>query len=218
MTRIKSVFALVILGTLAAGCADMTPEVQAKRNPSLYSVHQPVVQRTDYVIDLYAAGGLPATEAERLRAWFESLQLGYGDRIALDWGAAYADPATRNDVAGVAADYGLLLTNSAPVTVGAVQSGSVRVVISRMDASVPGCPDWAYANASSGPITTDSNFGCATNSNLAAMVADPNDLVLGQAGASAIDPDSSSKAVKAYRNRIPSGYSGEVKSESTGGK
>jgi pilus assembly protein CpaD len=215
MVRSKSFIALAALGTLAAGCAEMTPEVAAKRNPTLYSVHQPVVQRTDYVLDLGSSGGLGSAESGRLHAWFDSLQLGYGDRISVDTG--YGDSAARDDVARVAATYGLLLSDGAPLTAGAIQPGSVRVIVSRTRASVPGCPDWSFAAASGAGISTDSNYGCATNSNLAAMIADPNDLVLGQAGASAGDAATASKAIKSYRDAEPTGKAG-LKSDKAGGK
>jgi pilus assembly protein CpaD len=218
MVRTQSFAAAAAFVSLLAGCAEMTPEVAAKRNPTLYSMHQPVVQRTDLVIDLSSTGnGLPSGEVARLGAWFDSLQLGYGDRISIDNGSGYADSAARNDVARVAAAYGLLLSEGTPVTAGTVQPGSIRVVVSRMNASVPGCPDWSYSATGGAPISTDSNFGCATNSNLAAMIADPNDLVLGQAGASAGDAATASKAIKSYREAEPTGKAG-LKSEKAGGK
>lgn len=216
MARTHSFLALAAVSSLAA-CAQVDPELAAKHNPTLYSVHQPVVQRTDFVLDLSTAGnGLAGGEAQRLRGWLNSLGVGYGDRIAIDAAGGYGDAASRDDIAGVIASYGLLLSDGAPVTAGTVQPGAVRVVVSRMTASVPGCPDWSYAQLPGAPNSTDSNYGCATNSNLAAMIADPNDLVLGQAGASS-DGTTGSKAVKAYRDRVPSGASGEVKPESVGG-
>ena len=54
-------------------------------NRGLESVHQPVVSRTDYVIDLASGGGgLAAGEQERLAEWFSSIELGYGDRVSVD--------------------------------------------------------------------------------------------------------------------------------------
>jgi type IV pilus biogenesis protein CpaD/CtpE len=51
------------------------------------------------------------------------------------------------------------------------------------------------------------------------MIADPNDLVLGQSTHDGSDPYTSTRAVDAYRRRAPSGSNGEVKSEtSKGGK
>ena len=49
------------------------------------------------------------------------------------------------------------------------------------------------------------------------MVADPNDLVLGQEGAGVRDNVQGSKAVKLYRDRAPTG-AGNLKSEKTGGQ
>lgn len=207
---------LVSLGLLTSGCVQNTGPLSAQHNPSLYSVHQPVVQRTDFVFDLASAGGgLAPAEAARLDGWFQGLQLRYGDRVFVDAGP-YADPRMRDDVAAVAAPYGLLLHEGAPVTAGQVQPGAARVIVSRMTAGVPGCPDWHNARSPGGQLSTHSNYGCATNANLAAMIADPNDLVLGQAGASATDAATASKAVKAYRDRTPTGAAGTVKSE--GGK
>jgi len=60
-------------------------------------------------------------------------------------------------------------------------------------ASVHGCPDWSSQNTDSA-AGTDSNYGCATNSNLAAMIANPQDLVH---GATAAPGESSDVAVRA---------------------
>lgn len=215
MRRFKLSAALVTVGLGAAACGPHTNGLTPISNPSLSSVNQPVVQRTDLVLDLNTTGsGLPASEQERLAAWLDSLQLGYGDRVAIDQ-AGYVDSASRQDVAAVVGRYGLLLSDGVPITAGAVQPGSVRVVVSRMTASVPGCPIWEDEIVGA-PERTSTNYGCATNSNLAAMIADPSDLVLGQAGASDSDPATTNKAIDAYRRRIPTGYSGEVKAESTG--
>jgi pilus assembly protein CpaD len=218
MAPTKTLAALAVLSSLIAGCAQTTPELAAKHNPTVYSVHQPIVQRTNYVLDVGTTGsGLSSGEADRLGGWFESLRLGYGDRISIDSGSAYPDRGTRADVARIAADYGLLLSDGSPVTVGAIQPGAVRVIVSRMSASVPGCPDWAYEALSGAAISTDTNYGCAMNTNLAAMVADPNDLVLGQAGASASNADTATKAIKSYREAPPTGAKG-LTAEQPGGQ
>lgn len=215
MVRTKILLPLLATAGLAA-CAQAVPEIASKHNPTLYSVHQPVVQRTDYVLDLASTGnGLQGGEDARLSGWLEGLQLGYGDRVWIDAGS-YEGEATRAEVANVVGAYGLLLNEGAPITAGVVEPGRVRVVISRTAASVPGCPDWAYAKLTGAAITTDSNYGCAINSNLAAMIADPNDLVRGQAGAADTDAATGSKAVNAYRSRVPSGSGGAVKPD--GGK
>ena len=62
---------------------------------------------------------------------------------------------------------------------------------------------------------TTSNYGCASNANLAAMVADPTDLVAGQRG-TGNDPLTASKAIEAYRTAPPTGAGG-LSNTNTGG-
>ena len=215
MTRFTSSAALVAIALGLSACGPETNRLTPVSNPSLYSVNQPVVQRTDFVLDVAASGGgVPASEKDRLADWFESLRVGYGDRVYIDQ-AGYGDAQSRADVAQVAADYGLLLSEGAPLSVGSAAPGMVRVIVSRTDASVPGCPIWVDETVGA-PERTSTNFGCATNSNLASMIADPNDLVRGQTGGDLRDTVQGSKAVKLYRDRTPTG-SGGLKSEKTGG-
>ncbi len=196
---------------LAGGC-------MGTQNRGLESVHQPVVSRTDYILDLATGpAGLAGGEVQRLAGWMESMRLGYGDQVAVDDPAGLGRP--RAEVAAVIARYGLLLSADVPVTGAPVTPGTVRVVVSRMHARVPGCPDWSRDESSEFNANTSSNQGCATNSNLAAMVASPADLVRGQAGSGINDPASNYRAIDAYRKATPSGQGGTaVKAEGVGGK
>jgi len=186
------------------------------RNRGLESVHQPVVERADYAFDVAAAdGGLPTAEVDRLAGWMASLRLGYGDRVAVDSNAA-ADNAVRETVAALAARYGLLLSEDVPLTNGTVAPGTARVIVSRMHASVPGCPDHSRVSGIEFEGNTNSNYGCATNSNLAAMVARPEDLVRGQPGSPSSDPAVAFKAIDQLRKGPPTGAAG-LKAEDTKG-
>lgn len=187
-------------------------------NRGLESVHQPVVARTDYVFDLAKPGGdtLSYEDASRLSGWFDSVKLRYGDHVSVD--APGDDRATRTAVGDIVARYGLLLDESVPVTNGEIAPGSFRVVISRTAATVPNCPDWSRPAAPNFEGHTMSNYGCATNTNIAAMVADPRDLVRGREASGNADIASSTKAIDAYRAAAPSGDGGQtVKAESTKG-
>jgi pilus assembly protein CpaD len=217
MARFKSSAALALVAMATTACGPRTDRLTPVSNPSLSSVNQPVVQRTDYVLDLNSTGsGIPETEQQRLANWFDSLQLRYGDRVSIDQGGGYADPASQQDVSDVAAQFGLLLTEGAPITAGGVQPGSVRVIVSRTSASVPGCPIWQDPQIGA-PTKTSTNYGCAINSNLAAMIADPNDLVLGQVGSSDGNSVAGNKAIRQYRTAPPTGAGG-LKTEKAGGK
>ena len=205
MARSKSIAAFVALGVaITASNPAAAAERRTPPNRSLDSINQPVVQRNDYVLDLGSEGnGLSAAERGRLYAWFDSLGVGYGDRVWVD--EPYGPSRTRQDIARIAADYGLLLRDGAPVTPGEVRAGTVRVVVSRSFASVPGCPHWSGRG---GVNSTSPNYGCAVNSNLAAMIADPSDLVLGQAGSGTQDAAAAAKAIKVYRETPPTGTKG----------
>lgn len=186
-------------------------------NRGLESVHQPVVERTDYVFDVNAGpAGLAAGEAARLSGWFASMRLGYGDRVSVD------DPSggrIRYDVSAEVARYGLLVADETPATAQPLQPGTARVVVSRMRASVPGCPDFSRYRGPEFESNTNSNHGCATNTNLAAMIASPADLVRGEPGTRVYDAAQGTKAIGSYRSAAPTGAGGTVvKSESAGGK
>ncbi|MDE1467013.1 CpaD family pilus assembly protein [Aurantiacibacter sp. D1-12] len=199
------------LGLSACGTLNEGPQ-----NMTLYSVNQPVVERQNYTLDLGSnASGLSVPEQARLADWFETLDVGYGDRIAVDDPAA--SPAVREDVAAVASRFGLLLSESAPVTNGYVDPGNIRVVVSRSMAHVPGCPNWRDQYGINQGNQTSPGYGCAVNSNIAAMVADPEHLLNGASGTGETTIMTSNRAIGAYRDAQPSGGGGtnlpEVSSE-----
>ncbi|HEX8442133.1 MAG TPA: CpaD family pilus assembly lipoprotein [Allosphingosinicella sp.] len=203
MNRLPFSAALTALALGTAACGPETNRLTPVSNPSIYSVNQPVVQTTNYVFDLSSAGaGLPASEQGRLADWFEGLDLRYGDRVYVQDAGYYG--AARDDVASVVGNFGLLLSDGAPVTAGPVAPGAVRVIVTRASASVPGCPIWEDPLVGA-PEQTSTNFGCATNSNLAGMIADPNDLVRGQTSRGDRDFVTGTKPVRGYRDRQPTG-------------
>ena len=198
----RSKLALLCLASALAGCAANGQDMPSR---GVAAVNVPVVTRQDYAVDLNAADGtLSPTEAARLDGWFRGLELGYGDTVYVD--SAYG--MAREDIARIAGQYGMLVTNGAPVTAGQVAPGNVRVVVSRSRASVPGCPNWDVRSQPNWDNATMSNFGCAVNANLAAMVANPDDLVRGREGSGVTDTATAAKAVDYYRKTPPTGTTG----------
>jgi pilus assembly protein CpaD len=194
----------ILLAALAVSACGHTPYDVPERG--LESVNVPVVSRSDYVFDAAAPdGSLAPYEASRLNGWFAGLDLGYGDTIYVD--GPFAEGA-RSDVAQIAGNYGLMVADGAPVTAGLVGPGTVRVIVSRTRASVPNCPNWSVPSQPNSQNRMMPDFGCAVNANIAAMVADPQDLVHGREGASVGDAMTSAKAVGAYRRAEPTGKQG----------
>ena len=199
----RNTLIIALLATTLAG-----PALAAGDNPSrgLSAVNVPVVTRSDYMFDAVSPdGSLPPSEQARLDAWFRGLDLSYGDAIFVE--GAYAD-AARSDVARVAGRYGMLVSNGAPISQGMLAPGSVRVVVSRTRASVPSCPNWSVKSQPNFANHSMSNFGCAVNGNLAAMIADPNDLLWGREGTGIGDADTASRAIRTFRNAKPTGEGG----------
>lgn len=196
------------LGLVLGGCGGMPT------NRSLYSVNQPVVERTNYSLDVdTGSGGLTIPEQQRVAGWFEAMDLGYGDRVAIE--DPMASEATRDAVARLAGRHGILVEDTAPVTSGFVQPGQARIVLTRTEASVPNCPNWSASSDMNYNNATSTNYGCAVNSNFAAMVANPQDLIEGQKGTGETVIMSSKKAIDSYRSQTPTGAGGLGKS---GGK
>ena len=111
-------------------------------------------------------------------------------------------------MARVAGRYGMLLSQGAPVAQGMVNPGSVRVLVSRTRASVPNCPNWSDQSKPNWGNNTMPSYGCGYNGNLAAMIADPNDLVWGREGTGYDNADTASRAIRSYRNAKPTGEGG----------
>lgn len=198
--RFVSTAIITALGLSVAACGSNTA------NRTIESKRQAVVTRTHFVLDLNTAGSgtLPTSEQRRLAGWFDALDLGYGDRVAIDDPSYSSGADARKAVEALAAQYGLLIADIAPVTEGNVPGGAIRVVVSRSTAEVPGCPDWSNRSHTDFQARTSENYGCGINGTMAAMIADPEDLVRGQ-HAEGVDQSQASKAIRAYRDKQPAG-------------
>jgi pilus assembly protein CpaD len=215
MSRLISIAAVSVLGLVVGGCSTQPDQLEVHRNYSLYSLHQPVVERTSFVFDVATQGdGVSDAEQGRLAAWFDSIGLRYGDTVAID-GGDYNSAGAKRDVARVASAHGLLIADAgAPVTEGAVPPGFVRVVASRSTASVDGCPTWNDPGIES-PVRTGSNYGCATNTNLSAMIANPEDLIHGREPSGNGASQTAGRAARSYRESTPSGRQGLPAAQTT---
>lgn len=197
---------IILLGLVSALGACQTTAPTDRPAKGLSSVNVPIVTRADYALDLSAPDGtLSPSEAARLDGWFRSMVLGYGDMVYIDGATGYD---ARDDVARVAGQYGMLVSLGAPMTAGQVPQGMVRVVVARSSASVPGCPNWSRPSTPNFDSASMSNFGCGVNSNMAAMIANPQDLVSGREGSGVGDTVTASKAVEQYRKAAPTGEKG----------
>jgi pilus assembly protein CpaD len=195
---------VLALGLALAGCST------GPHNRSVESIHQPVISHNSFALDLYGGpDGLAPGEPQRLAGWFDGMALRYGDKVSVVAPA----PSSRAAVAGVAMRYGIELAADLPANAGAgLRGGAVRVVVTRAAAVVPRCPDWSSNGETNFRNANSSNFGCATNGTLAAMVANPDDLLHGNAAPDLKTTTASDKAIDAYRTAKPTGTGGLAKS------
>lgn len=203
---------VLALATSLAGCTGA-----AFKNRTLESVHQPVVRNSIYQFDVAASNGeLPPSEQGRLQGWFDAMGVRYGDRVAIEDTSVYGASSAQATVRSMVERRGLLLSTEVPVTTGAVPEGHLRVVVTRASASVPGCPNWDSKSSINPTNSTSSNYGCATNSNLAAMVADPNDLIKGTRETRS-DPATATRAIQTYRTKPQTGAGALTSAPTSGG-
>ncbi|MEH6757493.1 MAG: CpaD family pilus assembly protein [Parasphingorhabdus sp.] len=194
--RFVSIALVTALGLSVTACGSTTA------NRTVNSERQPVVTRSHFTLDVNTSGSgsLSSHELGRVSGWFDALELGYGDRVSIDDPGFNAGATARSEVETLAAQKGLLISDIAPVTEGNIPSGTMRIVISRSTAAVPGCPDWSNRSHTDFQARTSENYGCGVNSTMAAMIADPEDLVRGQRRGGE-DQAEASKAIRAYRDK-----------------
>lgn len=186
-----------------------------KTNRGIQSVHQPVVSYQSFTYDVRAGSGdLAPDERARLEGWFATIGLGYGDHVAIA-ANGYAGSGVRDGIGNVVARHGLLVEEDDTATAGSAPDGAVRLVVRRAIASVPGCPDWSDTAEGRMSAGGSRNYGCGVNTNLAAMVANPEDLVRGQTIDSDLRTATSNRAITSWSTKALTG-AGDLKS--LGGK
>jgi len=106
-----------------------------------------------------------------------------------------------NTIRQVVSNAGVPGNRISTVTYYAAEHGSaapIRLSYGAVNASVTGCGKWKADLTENADNRNYHNFGCATQSNLAAMISNPADL-LGPRGSTTIDASRRSKVIEDYR-------------------
>ncbi|MEQ8604726.1 MAG: CpaD family pilus assembly lipoprotein [Marivibrio sp.] len=128
-----------------------------------------------------------AVAAERFLA---ERRFGYGDRLIIEGG----EPAQRARLERLLAAPGRSIAARAGLDGGP----ELRLTLIRTVATPPTCADWSDPPTQDFSNLPASNWGCATQSNLARMIADPNDLAGGR-GSGPLDSDKLTVVIDANR-------------------
>lgn len=121
-----------------------------------------------------------AGEAEGLAAFLKQNMVGDGDTVTVASAGTSTLAAQRQ--AAILAELKHRRIRAVPATDAALAFDGVSVRVGRTVVTAPRCPDWSKPEADNSTNSPSSNFGCATESSLALMIADPADLVRGKPG------------------------------------
>jgi pilus assembly protein CpaD len=154
------------------------------------------------VLTLHFLPGLvtpPAGQIDAFNALLGTGDVGRGDRIVIERGQSVLADTRARVLAAALAREGLRPVVAEP---GDVAESELRLVVEHAEAQVHGCPNWSKPPGNDAGNTLPSDFGCASAMDLAAMVADPRDLVEGRPLAPVVG-DAAILAVHRYRSGAP---------------
>jgi pilus assembly protein CpaD len=159
------------------------------------------------------ATGLSAAQDTDLSEFLVSSDAKPGDRVVI---LAAASPMAADRAAFVTARLAAKALAASVVRDSSQPDDQLRIVVERYVASAPDCPDWSRLSWANFDNQTSTNFGCATSADLAAMVADPHDLVAGQTMGPAMG-DAATLPVQKYRAGLTPVLGGGGSSSGGGG-
>jgi pilus assembly protein CpaD len=121
-----------------------------------------------------------------------------GDAVTVE---APDSPSTLRDArqTAVLAELRAFHIQAASATDSTLAVDTIRVHADRTVIIAPGCPDWTKPEADEPNNLPSSNYGCATEANLAAMIANPADLAKPKEGGKS-DAVALARGVEAYRS------------------
>ena len=170
------VLASIVMTTCLGGCA-ATREPVAEYHPVV--LHGVVVTFENRTLSVHYAPGAEtpgSIQISALNVLMATGDLGRGDVVVVERPSGGL-AQVRAELLSVALQREGL---SASLAISPdVPDGELRLRIEHAVARAPGCPDWTKPPGDDFDNTMPSNFGCATATNLAAMVANPRDLLAG---------------------------------------
>lgn len=203
--RLAQVSGLVALGLALAACAPATVQTEATGWLAAASPKRLEVNQAKYRHSIYFAtdsAEIDTDEQDRLLAFLQAANVGDSDTVRLEGHAdERADDLYNLELAsrraqavadllrhhGLAApqiqplSYGERLPATADRTPAAWQRNRrVELLLERYVVTTPACPDWSRASGVDFSNQPHSNLGCASQTNLGLMVAEPRDLVSGR--------------------------------------
>jgi pilus assembly protein CpaD len=183
-----AVLAIAIAAGLLAGCAtDVGPEPAGLRSDGYRTAYPIVVAEGAETLDIpvgLGSPGLSISTRENVRAFAADAAVRGTSSLVILAPAGSANTRAAAAVAGQAREEALrvgLLPKLIEMRTYAVNDrgavAPVRLSYNRIKAMSPPCGRWTGQALPEGNVGDGAEFGCATQANLAAMVANPEDLI-----------------------------------------
>ena len=173
------ILAVACLAAALAGCAS-APEQHLDQERTSEAPNAIEVSVTHRTLAVHFEPGETAPRPKDIAALNVLLATGDiapGDEVRIERAASVIADARARALASALARQGLRPTMVAP---GGAPEGEIHLVVEHAAATVPRCPNWTKPPGNDFNNTLHSDFGCATALDLAAMVADPRDLIEGR--------------------------------------
>jgi pilus assembly protein CpaD len=210
---------LALLGVLAlSGCSADTIAGRAPLSDPV-APKQNIVALASVDHDIHFASGstvLAPGEAQSLDAFVRNSVIGDSDDVTIGLSAGDNAALAAARRASVLAALKRLHVPVLPASDPAQGRNAIRLRVARYVVTPPRCPDWSKPEVDEPTNSRSSNFGCASETGLALMVANPRDLLHGTPAAGA-DGEALARGVALYRSGALSKSLASSGATSTGG-
>lgn len=214
-TRLPMALAVALVAaTSLAGCAKHNERHFVVGSvPETYKTRHPIIlDEREQTLDIPVASGsvdLPLPARSAIKGFVSRFKNSASGMITImlpsQSGNAKAAERIAHHVHDEVVQSGVPSSRIAMITYYAGEHGSaapIRLSYNAVQASVKRCGEWAEDMTKTGENRNYGNFGCATQSNLAAIIANPADL-LGPRGTTPIDAARRGNVFETYRNESP---------------
>jgi pilus assembly protein CpaD len=203
IVRTRPILVAAGLASAVAGCANTPPKQPLRPERTSEMPNAIEVSLTHRTLAVHFDPGDTAPRPKDVAALNVLMATGDvspGDTVRIERATGPLADLRARGLANALARQGLRPTVAAA---GGAPDGELHLVVEHATATVPDCPNWTKPPGNPLDNSVHSDFGCATAIDLAAMVADPRDLVEGRPLAPVVG-DAAIWPINRYRTGLPS--------------
>lgn len=166
---------LCLVAALPA-CTPTTSEYTQSEAPK--QIHVDYVRLSHVVTFAPGRAELAKGESEKLMSFLGDAQIGSQDHVYLE--PANENQLTASRIGEISREMDKRGVGAQTLPAGLEPGDRMKVIVERYVVTPPDCPNWTTPAVGDHSNEVHSNYGCSDASNLARMVADPRDLVVGR--------------------------------------